>query len=96
MAVPERPNDVPLDESELVDLHECIRSADVRGQDCSMDDCEHDALVLVSMPRHAMTRPLCASHLPGHVEWYELAPAEHRASTVAHEVAATLDGVVSP
>lgn len=79
------------DEDELVDLHQCILSTDVRGRQCEKRDCQNDALVMASVSRHHVCTPVCSDCLPKHVHWYEIQPEEDRAHTVEKEIAASLD-----
>ena len=79
------------DEDELVDLHECILSTDVRGRQCERGDCKNNALVMASAPRHSVCFPVCDGCLPEHVRWYEIQPEEHRAQMVEEEIAASLN-----
>jgi hypothetical protein len=79
------------DEDELVDLHECILSTDVRGRRCEKRGCGNDALVMASVPRHPTCTPVCSDCLPEHVHWYEIQPEEYRAHTVEKDIAASLN-----
>jgi len=83
------------DEDELVDLHECILSTDVRGRQCEWSDCENDALVMASVPCHHTCIPVCEDCLPEHVRSYEIQPGRYRAQTVAEEIAASLNPEVN-
>lgn len=79
------------DGDELVGLHECILSTDVRGRECETSDCENDGLVMASVPCHHICIPVCDDCPPEHVRWYELQPEEYRAQTVKEEIAASLN-----
>jgi len=79
------------DNDQLVDLHECIISTDVRGGQCEKIDCENEALVMASVPCHHICIPVCRDCLPEHARWYEIHPEEYRAQTVADKIAASLN-----
>jgi len=79
------------DRSELVELHECILSTDVRGESCETSGCKNDALVIASVPCHHICIPVCGDCLPEHIRWCKIQPEEFRAQTIAEEIAASLN-----
>ena len=80
-----------LTDDQLVNLHECILSTDVCGRSCENRECENDALVMVSRPRHHTCIPVCGDCLPDHVKRYEMAPAEYSAGIVKRQIVASLN-----